>query len=85
MKKANSSPGKSHILEAFIFQWGGFSSQKVREPFLNVTVPVSSLPKISEATIKVEPDGKFMESEAVCTTLPPSKIPSSVAVLKSSV
>ena len=50
LAKANSLPGKSQIREAFIFQWGSGSSQKVRLPLLKAMTPESSRAKSSAET-----------------------------------
>ena len=80
LRKANSPPGKSHILEALIFQCGFSSSQKVSSACLNAIVLDESRPNILEATIRVEPEGRLRASLDVCMARPLSNIPSRVDV-----
>ena len=65
-------------------QYGSSASLNVRLPFLNAIVFDSLLPKISLATMSVEPEGRLSASDFVCTTRPSSKTPSSVDVLNMS-
>ena len=80
LRNANSPPGRSQILEALIFQCGFSSSQNVSSAFLKAMVLEESRPKIFEATMRVEPEGRLSASLWVCTARPLSNIPSSVEV-----